>query len=214
MFFYKYALLALPFIGSTLAAPTGQVPTLALTKKNEITVGGIALEKRQDAGTDSLVEVITDVASSVEQLLADLSSSSSSSQITSILQGVESLLESALSSVSDSSSTGSSSATEDIDTIAATLSQLIQEILSGLESVQGELENGPLLLSIVTQIDGTLNLLLNDLEAELPGILSTVSTLLTEVIDLLDAVVTDLLPQVLATLGKSSTTTGSLPAGL
>ncbi|WVQ70543.1 hypothetical protein IAR50_000062 [Cryptococcus sp. DSM 104548] len=170
MLFTRFALLALPFIGSAFASPVGK------------SIDAVHFDKRDDV-LDVIKTLQSSVAGPITTLkTANVSSDDAQTALTSILDAINT----ASAAVPTSTTTERALAKrDDLSDVGAVLAQVIEDVVNAVEGLVDDLQSLPLIGALITDIDGGLHTLLLGVEVVLEGVTQILQGLLSGINDLL-----------------------------
>ncbi|ODN82874.1 hypothetical protein L202_01132 [Cryptococcus amylolentus CBS 6039] len=170
MLFTRFALLALPFIGSALATPVA---------KSDV----VQFEKRDDV-LDVVKTLQSTIADPISTLKTDnVSADDAQAALSSILDAINTA-----SAAVPTSTTTEKRALEglteivkrdDLNDVGTFLAQVITDIVNAVEGLADDLQSLPLIGALITSIDGGLHILLLGVEVVLEGVIQILQGLLS-----------------------------------
>ncbi|WVW80465.1 hypothetical protein I302_102447 [Kwoniella bestiolae CBS 10118] len=172
MYFVKFALLALPFIGLAASKP-------------------VVVEKRATA-----LDVVTGLQSAISGPITTLKTSNvSSDDALSALTSIKSAITEATASIGTATASKRDLASvgidgrqvDDLATVGEVLAEVIKDIVEAVEGLADELRKLPLIGAIIIDIDFGLNTLLLGVQLVLAGVVEILRGLLSGVADLLNS---------------------------
>ncbi|KAK4684190.1 hypothetical protein P7C73_g6012, partial [Tremellales sp. Uapishka_1] len=171
MFFGRFLVAALPFMGMAFASPVAKQ----------------GLAKR-----DSIVDIVDALESATAAPIAGLSGSNiTATDAESYLTTIKDAIATAQASVGTASTKRSlvarQSTADDLNTVGTVLAKVITDLVTAVEGLAVDLESLPLVGALIIDIDGGLDTLLTGVEVVLEGVLEVLSGLLSGVSGLLES---------------------------